>query len=384
MTRPKRILVCVPTWGGLSQTFVHQEVQALRAQAEVRVMCHQLERLPQPDDPPITIIPFHFSTWRRIRHRLWPYRSWQPQRSAAVARRLNRLIDRFDPQVIHIHFGHELVRVVDNLAPRHRHLRLFACFHGYDASAAIRDPRYVADLRRVFALPTLCATFVSAGLRDQFHRHTGIDPSLSRVAYLGISIARFVRSECPPVEQVFTYLQIGRFVPKKGQLLTIRAFAELLAQHPDTPSRLVFGGDGPQLPACRQLVRTLGLNDHIDFLGAVPNDTVPMWLARAHAYVHHAQTAASGATEGLPIALLEAMAMELPIVSTQHAGIPEVVVSGSNGLLVTPGDVSAFAMAMHRITQFGFLPNNREVVARRHSLDVRVNQLMHLYTHRDE
>ncbi|MEL6592627.1 MAG: glycosyltransferase, partial [Bacteroidota bacterium] len=85
-------------------------------------------------------------------------------------------------------------------------------------------------------------------------------------------------------------------------------------------------------------------------------------LASAECFVHHSVTATNGDTEGIPNAIMEAMAMEVPVIATIHAGIPELVEDGVNGYLIKEKDVKAYTKAMHDILVWPRKPENREKV----------------------
>jgi colanic acid/amylovoran biosynthesis glycosyltransferase len=83
-------------------------------------------------------------------------------------------------------------------------------------------------------------------------------------------------------------------------------------------------------------------------------------MKEASVFVHHSVTAGNGDMEGIPNALIEAMAMQLPVVSTWHSGIPELVEHEVNGYLVEERDISALADCLYLALDRGLLPHNRE------------------------
>jgi glycosyltransferase involved in cell wall biosynthesis len=105
-------------------------------------------------------------------------------------------------------------------------------------------------------------------------------------------------------------------------------------------------GDGPLKDACVDLARELGLADAVTFLGARGPDVVRGEMRGARAFVQHSIVAPSGDSEGTPVAIIEAGATGLPVVSTRHGGIPDVVVEGETGLLVDEQDVDGIAAHM--------------------------------------
>jgi glycosyltransferase involved in cell wall biosynthesis len=142
---------------------------------------------------------------------------------------------------------------------------------------------------------------------------------------------------------------VGRFVAKKGPLLTIRAFAAALKQLPPGQAsglRLVMVGDGPLLGSARELVRELALADQVHFPGLCSPAEVADRMRGCRAFLQHSLVAPDGDSEGSPVSVMEAQLSGLPVVSTRHAGIPEVVLEGETGLLVDEGDVAGMAEAI--------------------------------------
>jgi colanic acid/amylovoran biosynthesis glycosyltransferase len=132
----------------------------------------------------------------------------------------------------------------------------------------------------------------------------------------------------------------------KGISYSIRAFAMLSASK-NCVLRVV--GDGPELELARRISAELGVIERVTFLGALGFSAVAKEFAYADVFLLHSVTAAQRETEGLPVAICEAMANCLPVVSTRHAGIPEVVKDGVTGLLVAERDVASFYYAMKRL-----------------------------------
>ncbi len=149
----------------------------------------------------------------------------------------------------------------------------------------------------------------------------------------GIDLSRF-RLAAP--ELAAPVLAVGRLSPEKDFETLVRAAA--LASRQEPGFRLELAGDGGSAPALRRLVDELGLGQAVRMLGQVRD--VPTLLSRGSIF------ALSSLTEGLSIAILEAMASGLPVVATRVGGNPEVVSEGVTGILVPSGDPAALAGAL--------------------------------------
>ncbi|MEX2512900.1 MAG: glycosyltransferase family 4 protein [Cyclobacteriaceae bacterium] len=135
-------------------------------------------------------------------------------------------------------------------------------------------------------------------------------------------------------------LAIGRFVEKKAPYLTLMAYK--LAKEQCPKLKLKFIGDGPLLSVCRDLTESLKIRD-LEFTGVLSPKQIQNEMANSFCFMQHSKQAVNGDKEGTPVAILETMAAGLPVISTNHAGIPEVVIDGQNGFIVEEGDVEEMA-----------------------------------------
>jgi glycosyltransferase involved in cell wall biosynthesis len=143
-------------------------------------------------------------------------------------------------------------------------------------------------------------------------------------------------------------LSVGRMVAKKAPLLVLESFRRALGKTPDM--RLTMVGDGPLRDAAVDYVRCHDLQKHAELTGSRTPTEVRALLGSADIFVQHSVVdPETGDSEGLPVAILEAMANGLPVVSTRHAGIPEAVVEHETGFLVEEQDVDAMADAIAQL-----------------------------------
>ncbi len=145
------------------------------------------------------------------------------------------------------------------------------------------------------------------------------------------------------------FIAIGRFADKKAPALTLRAFARAQAEIPE--AKLVMAGDGPLLQLCQELAQKLEITDSVEFAGVIDQDEAAARMKTARAFVQHSVTAESGDSEGTPVAILEAGAMGLPVISTLHAGIKDAVIHEQTGLLGPERDIDCMARHMIRLAK---------------------------------
>lgn len=251
---------------------------------------------------------------------------------------LGEALEALRPDAVWAHFGPAGLHAAG--ACRRLGLPLFVTFQGNDIYAA--NAYWRARYRALFA----SADQINAASQDirRALLDAGADPARTSVLYNGIPLQDFPYSD--PAGRFdgrsVRLLQVGRLVPKKDPLATVRAFARALrAAPPLLELSLAIAGDGPLMPQLRSLVQRLGLDGRVRLLGAVPRERVARLMAEAHVYVQPGRTTADGDREGLGCTLTEAAACGLPIVSMDSGGIGEIVIDGENGRLAPEGDADA-------------------------------------------
>jgi glycosyltransferase involved in cell wall biosynthesis len=142
-------------------------------------------------------------------------------------------------------------------------------------------------------------------------------------------------------------LAVARLVPKKGLDLLVEAVARLSER--GVPASLELLGDGPERSRLAELAERHGVSDRVELAGAADRAQVDAALARASVFALPCRRMPDGDEDGLPVAILEALAAGLPVVSTPVAGIPEAVRPEHTGVLVPQEDAGALADALERI-----------------------------------
>jgi glycosyltransferase involved in cell wall biosynthesis len=140
------------------------------------------------------------------------------------------------------------------------------------------------------------------------------------------------------------FVGIGRFTDKKAPYYTILAFKEVVEKHSD--AHLLLAGDGILFNSCQNLINHYNLQDNIKLLGVIKPEEFRTLLKESLAFVQHSIKALDGDMEGTPLAVLEASMAGLPVISTRHAGIPDVIIDGQTGLLSPEHDVRKMASNM--------------------------------------
>lgn len=169
----------------------------------------------------------------------------------------------------------------------------------------------------------------------------------TEIIHCGIEPEQYAPSQPHTMGERFEILSIGSLQPYKGQKYLIAACK--LLQQQGIPFRCRIIGEGELRPDLEALIAAAQLEEQVQLLGAQSQEAVAELLATAHCYVQPSIITPSGKMEGIPVALMEALACALPTVATALSGIPELVVDKESGLLVPPADSQALAAAIARL-----------------------------------
>lgn len=171
----------------------------------------------------------------------------------------------------------------------------------------------------------------------------------AHVIRCGVDTAYFRPTAHGRADAPFTVVCVASLQEYKGQRILLEA-CDLLARR-GVAFRCLLAGDGPDRTDLAAEVDRRGLGDAVTFLGAQPRDAVRRWLARADACALASVRTPDGLMDGIPVALMEALACELPVVATDLSGIGELVEHERTGLLVPERDAVALADALERLAR---------------------------------
>lgn len=216
----------------------------------------------------------------------------------------------------------------------------------------------------------------SFGRSQLFRWAPASDWSRVEVVHCGLD-ASFLQAAPSPTDGPARLVCVGRLCEQKGQLLLVQAFARVLRS--GIPATLVLAGDGEMRGEIESLVARLGIADRVTITGWIDGDRVRAELLQSRALV------LPSFAEGLPVVLMEALALRRPVLSTYVAGIPELVRPGENGWLVPAGDLDALTAALAeclatdlpRLRQMG--EAGRERVMQRHDVAQEAARLLQLF-----
>ncbi|HEX2980943.1 MAG TPA: glycosyltransferase [Anaerolineaceae bacterium] len=306
----------------------------------------EIERL----EIPVEIIP------GRQHSLLSPYES--VRELMRIRRSLLHLVEKYQIDVIQTHLLRSLDFLVASLKISHPRLLVFWTVHNYQFQLRAEQlTAYRWMVRPKNSIHRLLYRWTSTRIEgfiavaDQVHQaiQQGIGPADGRVTTIsnGVDVPRYrqmsnrraTRSSLGLRESDYVIILVGTLKEQKGHCYLIEAAAPLIAENPSI--HILFAGDGELGEPLRRQVAQAGLEKNIHFLGS--RNDIPDLLAASDTFV------LPSLWEGLPMALIEAMASGLPVIATQVSGSEQVVETEQTGILVPPGDALELRRALVRI-----------------------------------
>jgi colanic acid/amylovoran biosynthesis glycosyltransferase len=291
---------------------------------------------------------------------LGPYRPLLRKWSGRLWDKLSTAIDLVHAQklrnadVVVAHFGTNGLRVARVIKRGRISAPLLTIFHGNDVGGPMHD-NTLARYRTVFEHGALQLP-VNAFFRDALIE-VGAMPAKVVVHHMGVRPGEIEYRWRSWEQGTLSFISVCRLTEKKGIEYALRALARL----PRRDWTFTVIGGGELLEELKRLAACLGIAEKVIFLGPRPHAEVKQRLRDAHVFVLPSVSATDGDVEGIPVALMEAMAAGLTVVSTYHSGIPELIDDHKTGFLAPERDVEALA---RQLTWVAENPNLCEPIAR--------------------
>jgi len=262
-----------------------------------------------------------------------------------------------------LHFGYGMLAVAEVERCQAHHLH--ADFAAGSATLALIAARltgkpfsFAAHANDLFAHPSLLREKLAAArfavpISDYNRRHllalNGDDSALNKlhVIHCGLELEQFPYAPRSLTSTRPLIVGVGRLIEKKGFRYLIEACRLLVESGFELECQIV--GSGPLQADLQAQIEQSRLSDRVSLLGALPQEQVRALLRQAAVFVLPCVPAADGDQDGIPVALMEAMALGVPVISTAISGIPELIEDGVSGWLTPPCDAAALARALRRL-----------------------------------
>ncbi len=243
------------------------------------------------------------------------------------------IVEKYNIQHIHVHFAHVPTDIA-MYASKMTGVGYSVTSHAND----IFERGYL--LKEKIARSKFFATISDYNMRylEQFDEHNKV-----RVVRCGVDESKF-QSRKKEKSNGYTIVLgvVGRLVEKKGLHILLEAAAKL----PNNDILIEIIGDGPELSRLTEIVERHGLNDRVHLLGKKPHNEVARWLQQIDFFVLPCVQDKNGDQDGIPVSLMEAMLIGIPVISTELSGIPELVIDQKTGYLAKTNDTESLVKTL--------------------------------------
>ncbi|HWO96490.1 MAG TPA: glycosyltransferase [Bacillus sp. (in: firmicutes)] len=286
---------------------------------------------------------------------------------------------------IHVHHGKHVKRILPICIDYN--IPLIVSIRGRDGSSKFKS--YTRNVKRYSSLVKHGAMYlpVCEFLAEEL-KTLGFPDEKIHVLYGGIDLSLFPYTERTlPKKSEVRILSVGRLVEKKGFPVLIQAFQQIHAKFPNTKLHII--GTGKDEQKIQSLTSECELEDAVVLKGTLDLQQISDELKKAHLFCLASQTGSDGDIEGIPNALKEAMASGLPVISTQHAGIPELIEHKVTGYLAPEGNDIELAKGIqffleHPDSWKKFTQKARKVIEKNFDLNKQIQEQQRLYSLLDD
>lgn len=275
----------------------------------------------------------------------------------------------FTADVFLVHFGY-----AGALANKLRELGVLkgkqaTVFHGADISRRHILEEHKLDYVNLFRQSELMLPI--SNLWKNKLIEMGCPPEKIHVTRMGIEPEKFNFQPRQAFQTPLRIVSVARLTEKKGLDVAVKASAILKQRGGQFQYTIIGNGDQDEM--MRDFIAREGMEDCVSMPGFKPQEEIRRALSEADIFLLPSKTAADGDMEGIPVALMEAMAVGLPVVSTFHSGIPELIENNVSGWLVEEDDPEALAETLLKLSQ-GEVDVAPVVAAARHKVETEFNQ----------
>ncbi|MCE8424425.1 MAG: glycosyltransferase [Candidatus Methanoperedens sp.] len=291
-----------------------------------------------------------------------------------------KILKKNNVKLLHAHFGTEAAKYLR--LKKSLKLPMVTTFYGLDVSMFPRIPYWKKRYIQLFQEGEL---FLAEGSHMKKKLiELGCPEDKILVQHLGVDLNKFNFSpRISPKDGNIIILIAGSFKEKKGIPYAIKAFAKVKENHPNIKLRIL--GDGIMRAQIESLITELGISNSVTLLGYQSHEIFMKEASNAHLFMLPSITAMDGDTEGgAPVSIIEAQASGMPVISSYHADIPEVVVDGESALLAPEKDIETLAKHLEYLVENPQVWERMGKAARKHveeeyDLIVQVARLEKIY-----
>lgn len=283
-------------------------------------------------------------------------------------------------EIVHCHFGTVGLELLFLKEVFGNKIKYITTFHGFDISRLIVE-RGEHVYNPLFEIGDIFLPISKLWMNKLIG--LGCPKEKIIVQHMGVDTEKIeVKEKFSDIGEI-NILTTARLVEKKGLEYSISAVARLGKKYPLIKYKII--GDGFLKETLCKLIASVGGENYIELVGPLESNVVMNYVYNSDIFILPSVTAANGDQEGIPVSLMEAMAAGLPVISTFHSGIPELVKDGESGFLVPERDVGALAEKLEYLVSHPEIWSKMGKTGRRfieENFDIKKlnNQLAKIYT----
>jgi colanic acid/amylovoran biosynthesis glycosyltransferase len=376
------------SYGGPTTTFIRNTINSLLdSHHEVIYVCSLFipgNEIQHPNFS-ISVLPKELSLKQRILFRINrnEYSSLYLKRRE-LNKKYKQILEDFQPDIIHCQFFNEALWLLENINLEEK--KIICQFHGYDASKLLTNSSYRRLIRKYNKKKEIHFFFVAQSLKRNVENAINVEIRQSSILRCGIDTELFndpfpnKTSKIKDLDLI-KFLQISSLTEKKGHEYTLAALAKFKSFMPEIKFQYTICGEGPLKNKLQDKVKDLNLEKEVVFSGKINPEQAKQYLLTSNVFIHHSITSKEGDQEGIPTAIMEAMAMGLPILSTKHSGITELIMNNTIGVLVEEKNIKEILNSIELIMDYKtYVYESVEVINEEFSLKNHRRELNNQYS----
>lgn len=279
-------------------------------------------------------------------------------------KKLDNVINDFEPDVIHAHFGYFVSDFIW-LLKNHTTIRFVISFHGTDLNTVIRKRiGLLSSIRKISQNENITCVFPSEFLRKSFFKVVGNSPKCHLVVIPNAVKAKFISSwldsysgNFPTFENKLSVLSVGRLTKVKGFEYVIRCIPYLISLGINVNYKII--GDGEERKRLYKIAVNLGVDRNVSFLGSYNSEQIIEEIKMAHIYIQSSVRLCNGQEESFGVSALEASVSGIPTIVTSTGGLMSVIDDlNPNHHVIRPNSTSDIVETILRILNTGYIHYN--------------------------